>query len=176
MQFKTLPLKYLIGLSAILLLTGCSRDITDLQEFIAQTRAKHLGSVQPLPQFKPYNNFIYSASDIRDPFEAAFEAEADESAESNSLRPNTERIREPLENFPLDTLRMVGILEQRSQVWGLIKDPQNLVHRVQVGNYAGQSEGQIVSVTENQIDFIEIVPDGLGGYIERNASLGISDN
>jgi len=176
MQFKTLALKYMIGFSAIILLSGCSRDNTDLMEFIAQTRAKHLGSVHPLPQFKPYNNFIYSASDLRDPFEAAFEVDADESAETNSLRPNTERIREPLEKFPLDTLRMVGILEQRAQVWGLIKDPQNLVHRVQVGNYAGQSEGQIVSVTEYQIDFIEIVPDGLGGYIERNASLGISEN
>ncbi|MCW8955897.1 MAG: pilus assembly protein PilP [Gammaproteobacteria bacterium] len=158
------------------MLNGCSRDTTDLQEFIELTRAKHLGSVQPLPQFKPYQNFIYSASDLRDPFEAAFEAEANESANADSLRPNTERFKEPLESFPLDTLRMVGILEQRNQVWGLIKDPQNLVHRVQVGNYAGQNEGQIISVTENQIDFIEIVPDGLGGYIERNASLGISDN
>lgn len=176
MSLNTLPLKIIIFLFAIFLLSGCSRDNTDLQEFIAQTRAKHLGSVKPLPQFKPYNNFIYSASDLRDPFEAAFEIETDENTKSNSLRPNTERIKEALENFPLDTLRMVGILEQRNQIWGLIKDPQNLVHRVQVGNYAGQNEGQIVSVTENQIDFIEIVPDGLGGYIERNASLGINTN
>lgn len=176
MPLNTSLLKTIVVFLTIMMLNGCSQDITDLQEYIAQTRAKHLGSVQPLPQFKPYHNFIYSASDLRDPFEAAFEAEADESAATDSLRPNTERMKEALENFPLDTLRMVGIIEQRDQVWGLLKDPQNLVHRVQVGNYAGQNEGQIVSVTENQIDFIEIVPDGLGGYIERNASLGISDN
>lgn len=176
MPLNTIPLKIIIFLLTIFLLNGCSKDNTDLQEFIAQTRAKHLGSVKPLPQFKPYNNFIYSASDLRDPFETAFEIETDENTISNSLRPNTERIKEALESFPLDTLRMVGILEQRNQIWGLIKDPQNLVHRIQVGNYAGQNEGQIVSVTENQIDFIEIVPDGLGGYIERNASLGINTN
>ena len=176
MRFTTLAPKFLFSLAITLLVSACSENTTDLEEFIAQTRAKHLGSVQPLPQFKPYQNFIYSASDLRDPFEAAFEAEAEESATVNSLRPNTERVKEPLESFPLDTLRMVGILEQHKQVWGLIKDPQNLVHRVQVGNFAGQNEGQIISVTENQIDFLEIVPDGLGGYIERNASLGISDN
>lgn len=176
MRLTTLAPKFFISLLIIMLVSGCSENTTDLEEYIAQTRAKHLGSVQPLPQFKPYQNFIYSASDLRDPFEAAFEAEAEESAAANSLRPNTERVKEPLENFPLDTLRMVGILEQHKQVWGLIKDPQNLVHRVQVGNFAGQNEGQIISVTENQIDFLEIVPDGLGGYIERNASLGISDN
>ena len=176
MFLNTLPLKTILVLTLIVLATGCSRDDTDLHEFIAVTRAKHLGSVQPLPQFKPYQNFIYSASDLRDPFEAAFEVDENESGSANSLRPNIERPKEALEHFPLDTLRMVGILEQRDQVWGLIKDPQNLVHRVQVGNYAGQNEGQIISVTENQIDFVEIVPDGLGGYIERNASLGISDN
>ena len=81
-----------------------------------------------------------------------------------------------MENFPLDTLRMVGLLEQNKQVWGLVKDPQNLVHRVQTGNYAGQNDGQIVSVTETTIELIEIIPDGLGGYIERSASLGISDD
>lgn len=161
---------------AIVTITGCSNDVDDLQEFIAHTRSKHLGSVQPLPQFKPYQNFIYSASDLRDPFEAAFEAETDESDQNDSVLIKQERPKEPLESFPLDTLRMVGLLEQNKQVWGLIKDPQNLVHRVQVGNYAGQNEGQIVSVSEDKIELVEIIPDGLGGYVERNASLGISDD
>jgi len=163
------------SLLAAALISGCSNDITDLNEFISQTKLKHLGSVQPLPQFKPYQNFIYSAADLRDPFEATFEAESESAYVSNSIQ-KEERPKEPLENFPLDTLRMVGLLEQNKQVWGLIKDPQNLVHRVQIGNYAGQNEGQIVSVTEDKIELIEIIPDGLGGYIERNASLGISDD
>jgi type IV pilus assembly protein PilP len=68
---------------------------------------------------------------------------------------------------------MVGILEQNDQLWGLIKDPQNLVHCVQVGNYMGQSEGRILEITESAISLVEIVPDGIGGYIERDASIAI---
>lgn len=155
-------------------ITACSQSNDDLYTFIEETKSKHLGSVEPLPTFEPYKNFIYSAGELRDPFEAAFEAEVSEKNTSDSgLRPNINRPKEPLETYPLDTLRMVGILIQNENTWGLVKDPNNVVHRVQTGNYAGQNEGQIVSVTEKQIDIIEIIPDGLGGYIERTASLAI---
>mgnify|MGYP002712268106 FL=1 len=160
---------------ASLLLASCAGDNTDLHEYIEHTRSKHLGSVEPLPQFKPYRNFTYSASELRDPFEPAFQIEEDEEKVAG-LRPDSSRPREPLEEFPMDTLRMVGILEQKGDVWGLVKDPQNVVHRVQVGNYAGQNEGQIVSVSEDKIELIEIISDGLGGYIERNATLVIGEN
>ncbi len=168
-------IKLFTGLQFALLLSACSNDVSDLEQYIEITRTKHIGSVEPLPQFKPYQNFVYSAADLRDPFEATFELEEDKELPAG-LRPNEQRVKEPLEYFPLDTLRMVGILEQNKQMWGLIKDPSNLVHRVQVGNYAGQSEGQIVSVSEEKIELIEIVPDGIGGYIERNATLGISED
>lgn len=154
-------------------MAGCSSDDTDLQEFIEKTRSMHLGSVEPLPQFKPYKNFVYSAGNMRDPFEPAFEENAEKEKQGPS--PDNQRPREPLEKFPLDTLRMVGILEQKNQLWGLIKDPQNIVHRVQVGNYAGQNEGQIVSVSEDKIELVEIVPDSLGGFVERHATLSISE-
>ena len=158
----------------ILALSACSQSNQDLTDFIAKTKTKHLGSVQPLPTFEPYKNFTYSASELRDPFEAAFEPEVGEtSADVNGLRPAANRPKEPLETYPLDTLRMVGILTQNENTWGLVKDPNNVVHRVQTGNYAGQNEGQIIAVTEKQIDIIEIIPDGLGGYIERTASLAI---
>jgi len=167
-KLKSTLILLAIGLSA------CSQNNDDLHTFIDETKSKHLGSVQPLPTFEPYKNFTYAASNLRDPFEAAFEAEMNESESNNSgLRPDTRRPKEPLETYPLDTLRMVGILVQHENTWGLVKDPNNVVHRVQTGNYAGQNEGQIVSVTEKQIDIVEIIPDGLGGYIERTASLAI---
>ncbi len=156
-----------------ILLSACSKSNDDLRSFIDETKSKHLGSVQPLPTFEPYKNFTYSASELRDPFEAAFEADVNQNNDNSGLRPSTSRPKEPLESYPLDTLRMVGILVQRENTWGLVKDPNNVVHRVQTGNYAGQNEGQIVSVTEKQIDIIEIIPDGLGGYIERTAALAI---
>ena len=177
-MIRTLPKQFSNIVSLVILAavtSSCSKDNSDLHTFIAETKSKHVGSVQPLPQFKPYKNFAYSAAELRDPFEAAFEEEQKADAES-SLRPAVQRPKEPLESFPLDTLRMVGILEQNEQVWGLIKDPNNVVHRVQAGNYAGQNEGQIISVTEQQIDLIEIIPDGLGAYIEREASLAIGSD
>ena len=158
----------------ILSATGCSQDNSDLERFIEETKSKHLGSVEPLPQFEPYRNFSYMSSDLRDPFESTFEADTDGENTSNSgLKRNETRPREALETYPLDTLRMVGTLVQNEQTWGLVKDPNNVVHRVQTGNYVGQNEGQIVDVSEIELNIIEIIPDGLGGYIERNAALAI---
>ena len=68
---------------------------------------------------------------------------------------------------------MVGTLEQDAQTWGLIKDPQSIVHRVLVGNYMGQSEGRVTEINESSISLVEIIPDGIGGYIERDASIVI---
>jgi type IV pilus assembly protein PilP len=157
-------------------LASCSQDISDLQTFIAQTKSAHVGSVKPIPQFKPYESFSYTAGDLRDPFVATIDLEDDNTTKASLLNPDSTRPREPLEVFPLDTLSMVGILEQNTQLWGLIKDPQNVVHRVQVGHYMGQSEGRIIEINETAIYLVEIVPDGIGGYIERDASIAIGGN
>lgn len=157
------------------LLSSCAKDHNDLNAFIAAVKSKHQGTVKPIPQFKPYKTFNYSASELRDPFQQEAEQAIDDVNNKNSLKPSEIRPKEQLEAFPLDTLRMVGILEQRSIKWGLIKDPNNVVHRVLPGNYAGQNEGQIVLISENSIEFLEIVADGLGGYIERKASLALGN-
>jgi type IV pilus assembly protein PilP len=162
--------------AGLISLASCSQDITDLQTFIAQTKSAHVGSVKPIPQFKPYESFSYSAGDLRDPFVATIDLEDDDNTKTSLLNPDSTRPREPLEVFPLDTLSMVGILEQNDQLWGLIKDPQNIVHRVQVGHYMGQSEGRILEINETAIYLVEIVPDGIGGYIERDASIAIGGN
>jgi len=163
-----------IGLYAGLLNLGaCSQDVSDLQSFIAQTKSAHVGSVKAIPQFKPYESFSYSAAELRDPFVANTNLEDDDGTKTSLLNPDSNRPKQPLEVFPLDTLSMVGILEQNAQLWGLIKDPQNIVHRVQVGNYMGQSEGRITEINESAIYLVEIIPDGIGGYIERDASIAI---
>lgn len=163
----------LVICAGALSLTACSQDLSDLQTFIAQTKSAHVGSVQPIPQFKPYESFSYSAAELRDPFVANVNPEDDETTKTSLLNPDSTRPKQPLEAFPLDTLSMVGILEQNENLWGLIKDPQNIVHRVQVGNYMGQSEGKIMEINESAVYLVEIVPDGIGGYIERDASIAI---
>ena len=166
-------IKQLLLCTSILSVSACSQDTSDLQTFIAQTKSAHVGSVKPLPQFKPYESFSYSAAELRDPFVATVDLDQDDATKTSLLNPDSTRPRQPLEVFPLDTLSMVGILEQNEQLWGLIKDPQNIVHRVQVGNYMGQSEGRITQIDESAIFLVEIVPDGIGGYIERDASIAI---
>jgi len=169
-------LKRTILCAGIISLGACSQDISDLQTFIAQTKSAHVGSVKPIPQFKPYESFSYTAAELRDPFVSTLDLEEDDTTKTSLLNPDSSRPREPLEVFPLDTLSMVGILEQNTQLWGLIKDPKNIVHRVQVGHYMGQSEGRIIEIDESAIYLVEIVPEGIGGYIERDASIAIGGN
>ncbi|VAW55584.1 hypothetical protein MNBD_GAMMA05-2155 [hydrothermal vent metagenome] len=159
--------------ASLLNISACSQDVGDLQSFIAQTKSAHVGSVKAIPQFKPYESFSYSAAELRDPFVANTNLEDDGGVKTSLLNPDSTRPKQPLEIFPLDTLSMVGILEQNAQLWGLIKDPQNIVHRVQVGNYMGQSEGRITEINESAVYLVEIIPDGIGGYIERDASIAI---
>jgi len=155
-------------------LTGCTQSVDDLYAYIDQSKSAHVGSVKPIPQFKPYESFSYSAAELRDPFEAAVDID-DDADKDDHLSPDKTRPREPLEAFPLDTLRMVGVLEQGDNLWGLIEDPKQVVHRVKTGNYLGQNEGAITGISEGEIFLVEIIPDGVGGYIERDASIAIGN-
>ena len=166
--------KLLIAVAATLM-SGCSQNYDDLYSYIDQAKSNSVGSVTPIPQFKPYESFAYSAADLRDPFVANVEADQ-KGGEGDGLTPDSDRPRQPLEAFSLDTLRMVGIMEQNDSLWGLIKDSQNIVHRVQVGNYMGQNEGRITKITESGIQLVEIIPDGVGGYVEREASIAIGND
>ncbi len=91
-----------------------------------------------------------------------------------ALRPDSRRNREFLEQFSLDTLRMVGTLRLSDRTYGLIKTKDGLVHRVLPGNYLGQADGRVTEISPSKISVVEIVPDGLGGYMERPASLALN--
>jgi type IV pilus assembly protein PilP len=159
-------------LAMLLAAGGCSRSMKDLEQYVETTRNKYQGSVEPLPQFEPYQNYVYAAFNYRDPF---IEPKAADTAGQNTGEggPDMRRRKEPLEFFPMDALKMVGILEQKGQVWGLIQDPDGTIHRVKNGNHAGENYGEIVRISEEKIDFVEIIPDGLGAWIEREISLSI---
>ena len=161
------------------LLAGCGEGLGDLQQFVEQTRAKPPGRIEPIPEFTPYQNFEYTSHDLRDPFRIVDFRRPDEVPEEISdtatgPRPDMDRVREPLEDFPLDTLRLKGTIDDKDGVkWGLIFAPDNTVHRVIEGNYLGQNHGRIISVTDQKIELTEIVPDGLGNYIERSSAIAL---
>ena len=158
---------------ASFIMAGCSGGQSNLQQWIADTKKKPGGRIQPLPEVKPYESFAYTAGNMRSPFQP--QGPSAIGGGSASLRPNTRRNREFLEGFSLDTLRMVGTFKVGSSFYGLVQSKDGLVHKVQPGNYLGQNDGKVTDISGNKISLVEIIPDGLGGYIERPATLALTN-
>ncbi|HEX4151891.1 MAG TPA: pilus assembly protein PilP [Steroidobacteraceae bacterium] len=149
---------------------ACSGGQSDLKKWIAETKKRPGGRIQPLPEVKPYETFVYAASNLRSPFQPVSPSLA-----NSGVRPSVRRNREFLEGFSLDTLKMVGTFKVGSSFYGLVQSKDGLVHKVQPGNYIGQNDGKITQITAGRINVVEIIPDGLGGYIERPASLALAN-
>lgn len=154
-------------------LAGCDSNMTDLQQFVAETKQKHQGRVDPLPPFFEYETVTYTDTGLRDPFKPSQVASENTviATSSGGPRPSDNRRKEALEGFPLDSLKMVGILKQRTSSWALVQDKEGTIHRVQPGNYAGQNHGKITRISENEINLVELIPDGISGWIQRQAQL-----
>lgn len=167
-QIKSLSLT----VAALLCLAGCSDDMSELQSRVTEIKARPGERIEPLPEIKPYEAFAYVASSMRSPFVPSAPVRNDV---TNSVRPDVKRPREFLEQVPLDTLRMVGTLDLKGRNYALVQGKDGLVHRVSPGNYMGQNDGRVLSVTNTRVSLIEIVPDGVGGYIERPAALALSE-
>jgi len=159
---------------ALLSLAACAGRDGELEEYIAAIKKESGGDVAPLPEVKPYQGFIYEAQTMRSPFMPGSPGGGGGGANA-LVRPDSKRNREFLEQFSLDTLRMVGTLKLGGQNFGLVKTKDGLVHRVLPGNHLGQSEGKILAIESSKISLVEIVPDGLGGYMERPASLALNE-
>jgi type IV pilus assembly protein PilP len=153
-------------------LTACSSADGELARFIEDTKKEPGGRVEPLPEIKPYETFVYAASDMRSPF---LPSSPGSGAGINGVRPDSKRNREFLEQYSLDTLRMVGTLRLGGSMYGLVQTKDGLVHRVTAGNHIGQAEGKITDITPSKISLIEIVPDSVGGYMERPAALALNE-
>ena len=156
-------------------LVACGGDMDDLDSYINEVKARPGGRIEPLPEITPYEVFTYvaDAEGMRSPFMPDTPQAAGPAAGGTS--PDPDRPAEFLESFPLDTLRMVGTLDINETVYGLVQTSDGLIHRVVPGNYMGQNDGRITDITESEIVLVEIISDGIGGYIERDAAIGLSD-
>ena len=153
-------------------LSACSSADDDLSRFIEETKHEPGGRVEPLPEIKPYETFVYADSELRSPFMPSAPGAG---AGLAGVRPDAKRNREFLEQFSLDTLKMVGTLRLGGAIYGLVQTKDGLVHRVAVGEHLGQAEGKITEISPSRISLIEIVPDSLGGYMERPAALALNE-
>jgi type IV pilus assembly protein PilP len=152
------------------ILAGCSGRDADLDRFIEATKKEAGGRVEPLPEVKPYEAYTYTDQDLRSPF-----VPGGSGSQNAGLRPDSKRNREFLEQFSLDTLKMVGTLNLGANRYGLVSTKDGRVHRVVVGEHIGTNDGKITDITPSKIALVEIIPDGLGGYIERPAALGLNE-
>lgn len=164
------------ALAALLVAAGgCSRDASDLDRYIAEVKARPGGAVEPIPEVKPFETFVYPDEPLRDPFSPLDFAPREAVAASSGPRPDADRPRELLEEFPLDTLRMMGILQQQESLWALVRDPSGTIHRVQTGNHLGQNHGRITGITEREVKLRELIPNSGGGWIEREAAIAAKE-
>lgn len=162
------------GLLTMLLgLAACSGQ-DDLHRWVAEQKAQKGAPLAPLPVIKTFETFAYQDQDRRDPFSPG-PTEVASSLDGPGPHPDQDRVREPLESFPLDSLKMVGTIGDKGGVEALIKDPQGVIHPVHVGNYLGQNYGHITSITEDHVSLAELVPNGSGGWMERDASIALGD-
>jgi type IV pilus assembly protein PilP len=166
-----------VALACLVTLAGCSSaEHQDLRDFIAREKARPPGRIEPLPEFEMYETFTYQARDDRDPFRPEEEAILTQGPKvASGPRPDGNRNKEALEDFPLDSLTFMGLLQKEGVTWGIVKSPDGMVHRTQVGNHMGQNYGKITAINESKIELMEIVPDGRGGWFEREAAVAISD-
>ena len=160
--------------AGIALLAGCTRGDSDLKEWVAQEKAMKGAPIPPLPVLKTFETFEYKDQTSRDPFAPSLEEQQALASTGNGPVPD-KHPKERLEDYPLDALKMVGTVGAGGGIEGLIKDPEGTVSRVHRGNYLGQNNGKIAAINEDHIELVELIPNGTGGWMERQAQVALPE-
>ncbi len=153
MIIKPQHLKLWLISSLLLLLTACSGDNSDLVKYINDIKARPALKIEPIPQFAPLPIFKFPENDNRrNPFKPI-----DQKKRTDVFAPDQKRIKQPLESFPLDSLKFVGTLKEGSQVWALIKLPNDQISRIRIGDYMGQNYGRVIVIKDDLIKLEETI-------------------
>lgn len=173
-------LQLFAALPLAVLLTACSSsDETEIRKWMDETRAGMKPTTQPVAEPKQFAPQEYESKAAVDPFDGqkmviAVARQAQARASASALRPDLDRRREPLESFPLDQLKMVGMLRQNGANVALI-DAAGQTYMVRTGQYLGQNFGRIKQITETETSLNEIVQDAAGEWVERPATLELQE-
>ena len=153
----------------LLLLGGCMKGDVDLRKWVADEKNLPGGPLPPLPVLKTFETFEYKDQGERDPFSPSLaEQKAEEAERSAAPDPHP---KEKLEEFALDSLKMVGSIGTGPGMLGLIRDPEGTVSTVKPGNYVGQNNGKIKAISSTSIELVELINNGNGGWMERQAAI-----
>ncbi|ETO93581.1 pilus assembly protein PilP [Legionella oakridgensis] len=153
---KSLSKNLMIGLLSMTL-CACGSDEDELQRYIYAVKTRPAKPVEPIPEFEVPPKFTYPEAEKR---RSPFKPIVAEQQENDTLAPNIHRPKQPLEAFPLDALKFVGILKEGPIVWGLISQPGGLVSRIKPGDYMGKNYGQVIRISEDAIQIEETIKVG----------------
>ena len=168
--------KISFSLVMLALLAACSpsKDYSDLNAFMDEVDSRPKGRIEPLPPIETIPPFKYLASNKRSPFEPPVVLKRVDRKDGPKVTPDFNRVKQYLEQFSIGQLSMVGTLAQGPVMYALIQDTEGGVHRVQAGDFMGSDHGRIQNVAETAIELIEIVPDGTGGWVERERTVALA--
>ena len=176
-SIATGPLRAMAVLALLVALTACGRSVTsspeepsNLEAWTAEVDNRPPPPLDPLPVMQQFETFEYAAQALRDPFSRAFRDEG-----GSGPRPDSNRPKQKLEEFPLDSLDMVGTIRGGGSLVALVTAPDKVVYRVRPGTYIGQNDGRVTGVYADRIELVELVTDGAGGWLERPASIALED-
>jgi len=164
----------LLLLTSLITACGVTSGTADLKQFVDGVMGQPRGVIEPLPVFEPYEAFSYSATGLRSPFDLPVNLDEviKQAAPGEDIQPDLNRSKEQLEQYSFGSFSMVGTIKRKEdQLWALVSVPDSGIHKIKEGYYMGQNHGKVVRVSQQRIDIIEIVPNGVGGWLERPRSL-----
>lgn len=170
-----------LALAAVMALplAGCGDPNTEVRAWMAEVAERTKPEIDPLPVLEPPEEFVYARAGLEDPFADRLQEETvpeqAQAHDGDGVAPDPLRPREALEAFPFDSLRMVGTMSRQEQLWALVRAPDDTINRVAVGNYLGQNHGRVTRVDAERVEVVEIVPTGTGRWVEREASLALTE-
>ena len=163
----------LITALSCLVLGGCSseRHLDEVRQFVKESDNTPRGRIPPLPEVRPYEPFEYAAFDLVDPFVARKIEPPKPSGVVRGPQPPKDHVKGPLEAFPIENLKMVGTLQQKKDVYALIKAPDNNLYRVKTGDFLGQNFGRVTDINESTLKLKELIQDSGSEWKEEERTL-----
>lgn len=154
----------------VLSLSACSSpEHSDLRQWMDDASKNIKGRIPPLPQVKPYEPVAYDVGNLTDPFKPS-KIGVEQKKSGGGLRPDMDRPREPLEAYPLESLKYVGVMTRKKSSYALIQ-VDGALYQVRPGSYMGQNFGVITKVSESEVALKELVQDSAGDWVEKESSL-----
>ena len=162
--------KSIAVLLSMLLLACSNTEHEDLRQWMSETSKGIKGKIPELPQVKPYEAVPYDVGNLLDPFKPGKIGPDQKKGGGGGLQPDLDRPREPLEAYPLESLKYVGVMTRKGSSFAIVL-VDGALYQVRAGNYMGQNFGVITQISESELKLKELVQDPAGDWTERESVL-----